>query len=140
MDALILDGLKSHNLEIHTRTGSPMRLKHLARVAAADAATILLLHPEGASSAAAAEACQATTAIALSALCHGGPSNVVVHAPEGAVGKSNHLDLLVKAGQTVGYDFHVLPLSERTFVDRCGWSQPLQGSDPLVGFVTIRDM
>eukprot|EP00882_Tetradesmus_deserticola_P008460 GHRQ01008921.1.p1 GENE.GHRQ01008921.1~~GHRQ01008921.1.p1 ORF type:complete len:661 (+),score=305.40 GHRQ01008921.1:513-2495(+) len=82
MDEAVHEMLRDRglHLEVHTREGNPFKLSELKRVAASKAGTIIVLHPDSASSAQNAEAIKASVAMCITALGPQSNQRVVVQA------------------------------------------------------------
>ncbi|KAJ9505617.1 hypothetical protein QJQ45_010846 [Haematococcus lacustris] len=81
MDDEITARLKSTSLDIVTRSGNPASCRDLAMVAAGQADTVIVLHPDSHTSQQAAEAVKAATAMALSVEGRHSTQKVVMQMP-----------------------------------------------------------
>ncbi|KAF6266746.1 hypothetical protein COO60DRAFT_11327 [Scenedesmus sp. NREL 46B-D3] len=103
MDEAVHEMLRDRglHLEVHTREGNPFKLSELKRVAASKAGTIIVLHPDSASSAQNAEAIKASVAMCITALGPQSNQKVVVQAT-GSPSEAGLLSSLSVASQLGG--------------------------------------
>eukprot|EP00775_Hariotina_reticulata_P013760 gene13760-13879_t len=121
MDAAVHEMLRDRGLvlEVHTREGIPYKLSDLRKVAAGKASTIIVLHPDEASSQANAEAIKSSIVMGLTALGSAPEQRVVVTGPVPTAAEQGVLHCLSVSSRLTGRSaVQVLELPDRQLMHR----------------------